>query len=660
MGGRWSVMRQWWRFVLSAALAVALLARPAEALINPKLQPRMLFEMSKNVLLCRVSEVDGNSLTITLSVRQEAKGDFAPRKLALKAAQKELLQAVLSVQAGQDIVAFAGKDRKTDARRDVLYYVGGGKWFRARLSGDDTPDRWDLLADADEGKEATSADIMYGVFNGSVQNLWAMMQDAAAGRAYFPARPFERFIARKIDKMDRPLRGVALFDVNADGRLDVLVCGDGGVRLYIQKDKDAFEDRTAAFGLDGIAAKSCSLADADGDGTADLLLDGVLYLQKVGKFVRTDLVPGQASVKSAALVEIDGDGRPDVVVSRAGAGLAVYRNTFGDEPAGRQFADLTAKLGLDRPQNGAGGDGYFEPGDWNGDGRTDLLYLSGAGYLLLAGDKGFQATRLGKEGEECRFGAAAMAPIVHPDRNAAFIALAESKMLLEADKDGPTDVTRFGNEIQDDVSGMLSAVAEDLNADGTIDIYAAGSTRGSTGFYCMNRGYGSFMLCEKYNSGKVIPPEVYNQPAWGLAAGDVNGDGANDLAVTGLDGTLWLLVNQTLADRKDKPDLSAPLDQRKQIQTRLLTVRVEGRTGVVGCRVRLSDEQGRLVGARQLGGNVAVGCCGPHQATLAAREPGAHKLAVLFADGAKLEMPVSLQADQPRHQTIVVSRQKAR
>ena len=68
--------------------------------------------------------------------------------------------------------------------------------------------------------------------------------------------------------------------------------------------------------------------------------------------------------------------------------------------------------------------------------------------------------------------------------------------------------------------------------------------------------------------GKVIPPSAYGEPTWGLAAGDVNGDGAIDMLVGGLNGKLSLLVNETLTDRPKQPDISTINDVRKQMNDR--------------------------------------------------------------------------------------------
>lgn len=634
------------------ALAVwAAFVAPVSALINPKVQPKLLYDLYKNVMVCRVTAVDTKSLKVEFDVIQVTKGDFAPKKVVLTADAQILLPEILALEAGQQVVVFAGGRRAS--ARDVLYYVGAGKWYKAQMESLEMSAAWRLTGDADADK--SSNEIMFGVYNGSVQMLWQMMEDVTARRQYYPARPFTRFAARKLDVLNKPAEGVAIFDVNGDGRLDIVLASPGGVRVYLQNDKGDFGDSTEAWGLASVAAKSVGLADVDGDGKPDLLFDGGLFLQREGRFVRSDLVPKQTDILSAAFVQIGGDGYPDVVISRTAGGLAVYRNTFGPDPSGRTpFAKITTELGLDQPENGASGTGYFEAGDWDGDGRTDLLYLSGPGYLLLAGDAVFAARTLGAADGESGYMTAAMAPLVSPDRNSALVLLAEGKRLLDSRSKGFVDVTRFGNEIQDDVPGLFTVVAEDLNADGTIDLYAANSTKGAPSFFCTNRGYGSFMLEEKYSGGKIIPPEVYNTPVLGAATGDLNGDGANDMVLTGADGIVWLLMNQTLVDRKDQPEASTLWDERKQIQAKILTVRLVGLTGVLGASVRLLDEQGQLIAWRQTGGNIGIGCCGPQQVVLVAREPGKHKLEVRFADGAVATLPVDLSAERPRHQIVSV------
>jgi len=424
-----------------------------------------------------------------------------------------------------------------------------------------------------------------------------------------------------------PIGGVAICDVNGDGLLDLIATSAAGDRIFSQRGKVTFKDTTEAFGLK-TKSHSVSVADANGDGAPDLLLDGVLYLQKEQKFIATESVPKQNEVISAAFVEIDGDGFPDIVVSRKNGGLAVFAN--------------------DKK-----GSGYFEAGDWDGNGRTDLIYLTGSGLILRNEKERFTATQIGKEGEEYQWTTAAMAPLIHPNRSAAFVAHADGKFLIENDRGEVADITHYGNEIQDDITGMFDAVAEDITADGTLDIFAGTRAQGATSFYVMNRGYGSFMLPEKYAPG-LMPREVFNHASGGIAVGDINGDGANDLVTGGADGQLWMVQNETLTNRKPAAEEATLGDERKQIEARIVTVSVEGKTGVLGAKLALISADGHLVAARQIGSNIGIGCSGPARVIFTVREPGAYKLGVTFSDGTTVSQPVDLSATQPRHQKITV------
>jgi len=637
-------------FLIWSVLLIALVAAsPLYGVINPKLQPSHLAGRYLNVLSCRVTAVDTSALTAVLEVQGISKGKFAAKRITMRAGDKGLAEAILSLRKGQTIVAYAGKKRRR-REKDILYYIGGGLWYTATMT--DVPGKWTILANADKGKDPSSSEIMFGTFNGKVESLWEMMQDTARGAAYYPAVPLTRFSVKTIASFDKPVRGVGIYDVNADGKCDLFACSAVGNRLFIQDAKGAFIDRTEAFGLKATAGAACSFADVDADGDADVLLDGVLYRQAKGKFIKSGDVPAEGKCLGAAFVEYNGDGYPDAVVSRKDEGLALYVNPG---KKGGAFVDKTKAAGLTDENNGEGQTGYFEVCDWDVDGRTDLIYVTGPGYLLWQNADGvFESSEITDKDDGFDGGTAAFGTIARPGRPSVYIVGGEHKNLVCDDGGDMLDVTGSGNEIQDPVTGLQMALAEDLNADGTVDLYAASRRRGIASFYVANRGYASFMMPEKYSSGKVVPPSVYNRAAWGLAAGDVNGDGAVDMLVGGLNGKLSLLVNETLTDRPKQADVSTTQDIRKQIQTRIVTVRPTAGKGLLGCRLTLVDAKGKPVTHRWTGTNIGVGCCGPAQLTLAVRDWGRYTLRLRRGDGSTAKRALVIDETTPRHKVLVI------
>jgi len=661
---KWSVLFQRivrmtnhpFRAISLPVLAFAWGITTASALVNPSLQPADLFDRYEKVVLLKTTALDNDKSTATLEITGLAKGEFPAKQVVLTATGDAAMDAFRALAVtGVEVVAYVGAKGRAGADT-VLFYLGGeGRWQKGTMTvpGDaHTPARWNWTADLDKD--------MYGTFNGHPGRLAELMIDMSNHRAFFPARPFDQFKDDQIvGTFDKPVRGVALYDFNGDGRLDIYAASDAGGRLYLQQDNLTFTDATHESGLDGIRGCSVSVADANLDGRPDLLINGKLYLQDAkGGFHPSADVPADANqnVKMAAFVDLNHDGYPDIVISKINGGLHAYLNP-GTKPG--PYTDATTGLGLDAPACGAGLTGFFIPGDWDGSGKTTLFYGVKGGLLLVSNPQGkfkplpskipYDFSSLGED--SALTGAGCFAATWMPDSPDYIFAHDGGVNILSKVNGKPFDGGQFGNEIIVSTFECLAAAAEDLNADGRVDIYAISRKAGSPNGYYVNRGHGSFIASLRYKP-KAIPGPAHQQGALGVAIGDVNGDGANDILLGGTDGKLTLLFNDTLSLRQPKESSTA---QEKVLeQTGIVSVRVVGPRGVIGARVTLRDKDGHTVTVRDIGCNVATGCAGPDTLNLAVRQPGEYKLTVRYSDGFTCDKPITIK---PRvHASVSLTR----
>jgi hypothetical protein len=237
--------------------------------------------------------------------------------------------------------------------------------------------------------------------------------------------------------------GVALFDYDNDGRLDIFLVNGAPItdpmpmgaiprksgpedwnRLWHQKADGTFEDVTEKTGLQGVGyGMGVAVGDYDNDGYEDLYVTaygGNKLYHNNGDGTFTDVtekagVGGSGWSSSAAWVDLDEDGKLDLVVLRyvqwdfvdlwCGEHREGYRNychpdvfqaisplVYHNDGNGR-FTEVSHKLGLDKPAKALG----IALGDYVRDGHVDLFIANDSMPEFLYHNKGngtFEETAL--------------------------------------------------------------------------------------------------------------------------------------------------------------------------------------------------------------------------------------------------------------------------
>lgn len=323
--------------------------------------------------------------------------------------------------------------------------------------------------------------------------------------------------------------GVAVADVDGDGKNDFLVYGLGKVAL-LKVEGTALSE--IALPITG-GARAAEWADCNGDGKPDLLLatpgGPKLLLNQGGTFKdESATLPREPyyQLTAASWLDYDGDKRPDILLANGYLGLRLYRNLGGPAPNSNpplhyEDVSLAAKLGPDGVAGSLKGD-HLSVADVDGDGRQDFLYSAGSGVLAMNTPQGFVVAA----DSGIQFQSGRVRPCFgdfdKDGRPDLFVPQSGVCKLL-ANRGGKfVDVTAASGGIAQSFGQATSGVFADWNQDGQLDLFV-GCLKGPNRLL---RGQGAGKFVDATEEAGFYQ-RVFNTR--GLAVADVNKDGVPDL-----------------------------------------------------------------------------------------------------------------------------------
>jgi len=376
-------------------------------------------------------------------------------------------------------------------------------------------------------------------------------------------------------------------DVNGDGYSDIIVSanvndagGSNAGRVYIffggtSMDNIADVIMTGEAAGDLFGSSVSTAGDVNGDGYSDVIVGAhsndaggsgagraFLYLNSLtGPDIPDEFFTGEAaddyfgySVSTAG--DVNGDGYSDVIIG-------AYRNDAGGSIAGRTyiyFGGTSMDNTADVIMTGEAVDDYFgvsvsTAGDVNGDGYSDVIVgalWNGAGgngvgrsYIYFGGasmDNVADVTMTGEAAGDWFGHSVSTAGDVNGDGYGDVIVGAYNFVGSNAGRsyiyfggtsmDNTADVTMTG-EVADDDFGISVSTAGDVNGDGYNDVIVGASSNDAGGDLA-GRAYIYFGGASMDNSADVTMTGEAVGDRFGTSvstAGDVNGDGYSDIIV---------------------------------------------------------------------------------------------------------------------------------
>jgi hypothetical protein len=301
-------------------------------------------------------------------------------------------------------------------------------------------------------------------------------------------------------------------DLNGDGNLDVAALVRGGIKLYVGNSDGSFQSPVYKWLFPGTPAR-LRTADFNGDGLPDLIATRNAQVDILLNRGGAQFRPAVGYLRTSdTLGDFNSDGRTDVIIGSGSlspiAALAAPNGT----------------LPLPRSYWVQGYGNALLSGDLNGDGKLDLI----EGVAHIGSWNGGQVNRLIGDGDGTfkvqqslvRTGGKNSGLQVAADLNAdgkldVLVSSNDSVNILL----GLGDV-KFQTPRNYPIQGPSQLAVADFNGDGVLDIFVNGIRFQRAGMLLLGNGDGTF------RNGPVLSGQFDR-----VVVGDFNNDGKQDLAV---------------------------------------------------------------------------------------------------------------------------------
>ena len=339
--------------------------------------------------------------------------------------------------------------------------------------------------------------------------------------------------------------GLAVADVNGDGKLDIVgLTPYNGVYVFRGNGDGTFQSGTvyATVSPNGGPVGAIAVGDLNGDGHPDIAVTAgaglnVMLNNGSGTFgtgVYYDAGHGFNSADGIAIGDVNGDKKLDVVITTLGVGATVLLNQgSGTFAAGSSVAAVnvgfTANVVL---------------ADINNDKKLDVVVPDSFGNVYTFLGKGTGTFTAGPAFSLETYGGTSLIAVGDFNADGTLDLIQTSgnttNTLSLGRGDGSFQTAQFYP-----YSGNVNAqnlVVADFNGDGVPDVAAQGPTNGMIAVV-LGGAHGALSAAPTY----VTASSCLNNQVYGLATGDLNGDGKVDMVATLLGATFSGCQNHTVA-----------------------------------------------------------------------------------------------------------------